>query len=74
MNPAIKLLYFASLGDRLECREEDLLLSEQGLLEQGLSAQGLTVASLKVLLGQRGKVWQQALSAIEITMQKNTKR
>jgi molybdopterin synthase sulfur carrier subunit len=46
----IKLLYFASLSERLDCSEEQLELSDSIH----------NIVDLKNLLSQRGKNWQEA--------------
>jgi len=48
----IKVLYFASLAEKLDTHEE--------ILE--LSADVLTVANLKQILSERGAIWQEQLN------------
>lgn len=51
MSKSIHLLYFASLGEALNCSEEALTLEQQ-----------ICVAELKTVLGQRGASWANALA------------
>lgn len=51
MSKPIHLLYFASLGEALDCSEEAFTLEQQ-----------ICVADLKTVLSQRGPLWTQALA------------
>jgi len=53
MSSDIKILYFASLGERLNCREERFRLEKASL----------KVAELKEALTARGELWHELLSA-----------
>lgn len=67
----IKVLYFASIRERLDCSEEDIELSPQNN----------TIAGLKTTLSERGAIWsdvfdedKQLFSSVNQVIAKNKQR